>query len=43
VALRLHLKVLDVREPSAGELESGSVGASAFDVADLMPTPNRLQ
>lgn len=43
VALRLHLKVLDVREPSAQELEAGSVGAQVFELANVMPTPGQLQ
>ena len=43
MALRLHLKVIDVREASGEEIESGSVGASVFDVANLMPSPSRLQ
>jgi FKBP-type peptidyl-prolyl cis-trans isomerase SlyD len=43
MALRLHLKVLDVREASAAELESGSVGAGVFDVASLMAAPRQLQ
>jgi len=43
VALRLHLKVLDVREASAQELEAGSVGAHVFELANVMPTPGQLQ
>jgi FKBP-type peptidyl-prolyl cis-trans isomerase SlyD len=43
LALRLQLKVCDVREASAQEIEAGSVGEGAFDVASLMATPFRLQ
>jgi FKBP-type peptidyl-prolyl cis-trans isomerase SlyD len=43
VALRLHLKVLEVREASAQELEAGSVGAQVFELANVMPTPGQLQ
>jgi hypothetical protein len=43
MALRLHLKVLDVRQASDEELEAGSVGAGVFDIASVMPTPSRLQ
>jgi FKBP-type peptidyl-prolyl cis-trans isomerase SlyD len=43
MALRLHLKVLDVREASADEVEAGSVGSNVFDIASLMPAPGRLQ
>jgi FKBP-type peptidyl-prolyl cis-trans isomerase SlyD len=43
VALRLHLKVLDVREASTQELEAGSVGAQVFELANVMPTPGQLQ
>jgi FKBP-type peptidyl-prolyl cis-trans isomerase SlyD len=43
MALRLHLVVRDVREASAEEIESGSVGASAFDVARVLPAPDRMQ
>jgi FKBP-type peptidyl-prolyl cis-trans isomerase SlyD len=43
LALRLQLKVCDVREASDEEIEAGSVGSGAFDVASLMATPPRLQ
>ena len=43
LALRLHLKVRDVREASDAEVEAGSVGGSAFEVAGAMPPPERLQ
>jgi FKBP-type peptidyl-prolyl cis-trans isomerase SlyD len=43
LALRLHLKVQDVRAASDAETEAGSVGASVFDVAQLAPAPSRLQ
>lgn len=43
MALRLHLKVLDVREASDDEVDAGSVGSNVFDIASLMPSPSRLQ
>jgi FKBP-type peptidyl-prolyl cis-trans isomerase SlyD len=43
LALRLHLKVQDVRAASDAETEAGSVGAGVFDVAQLAPAPSRLQ
>jgi FKBP-type peptidyl-prolyl cis-trans isomerase SlyD len=43
LALRLHLTVRDVREASNEEVEAGSVGAGVFDVATVMPSPDRLQ
>lgn len=43
IALRLHLKVLEVREASDEELDAGSVGAGVFDVARVMPPPDRMQ
>jgi FKBP-type peptidyl-prolyl cis-trans isomerase SlyD len=43
MALRLHLKVLAVRAASGEEIESDSVGAGVFDVANVMPAPGRLQ
>jgi FKBP-type peptidyl-prolyl cis-trans isomerase SlyD len=43
LALRLHLKVLDVRAARDDETEAGTVGASVFDVAQLAPAPSRLQ
>ncbi len=36
-ALRLHLKVQDVRAATAEEIESGSVGQPAFSVLNTMP------
>ena len=41
MALRLHVKVRDVREASADEVEAGSVGSSALTVLDTAP-PGRL-
>ena len=41
MALRLHVKVRDVREASADEVEAGSVGSSALTVLDTEP-PGRL-
>ena len=43
LALRLHLKVRDVRRATDAELEAGSVGESAFEVAGVMPPPDRVQ
>ena len=43
MALRLHLKVLGVREASDDEVEAGSVGTGVFDIANVMPPPSRLQ
>jgi FKBP-type peptidyl-prolyl cis-trans isomerase SlyD len=43
MALRLHLTVRDVRAASAEEIEAGSVGSPAIEVADVMPAPDRLQ
>lgn len=43
IALRLHLKVLDVREASEAEAEAGSVGTGVFDVARVLPSPDRMQ
>jgi len=43
MALRLHVKVRDVREASDEEIEAGSVGSSPFDVQLQMPPPGRLQ
>lgn len=43
MALRLHVLVRDVREASAQEIESGSVGVSAFDVASVLPAPDQMQ
>ncbi len=43
LALRLNLTVHAVREASDDEIEAGSVGAGVFDVATVMPAPNRLQ
>lgn len=38
IALRLHLQVLDVREATAAEVEAGSVGTSALDLIEVLPT-----
>lgn len=43
MALRLHLTVCDVRAASDEEIGAGSVGGSAFEVAGVMPPPDRLQ
>jgi FKBP-type peptidyl-prolyl cis-trans isomerase SlyD len=43
LALRLHVQVRDVREASELEVEAGSVGAGVFDVASVMPPPDRMQ
>ena len=43
IALRLQMKVCDVREASAAEIEAGSVGSGPFDIASLAPAPDRLQ
>jgi FKBP-type peptidyl-prolyl cis-trans isomerase SlyD len=43
LALRLQLKVSDVREASESEIEAGSVGSTPFDIASLMAMPSRLQ
>jgi FKBP-type peptidyl-prolyl cis-trans isomerase SlyD len=43
MALRLHMKVIGVREASAEEIEAGSVGAHVFDLASVMPPPGRTQ
>lgn len=43
MALRLHLKVRDVREATADEVEAGSVGSDVFEALHLMPAPPRLQ
>lgn len=37
MALRLHLKVRDVRAATPEEVEAASVGASAFEVLDALP------
>jgi FKBP-type peptidyl-prolyl cis-trans isomerase SlyD len=37
MALRLHVTVRDVREATAQEIESGSVGGSVIDVLDVLP------
>ena len=37
LALRLHLKVQDVRQATADELEAGSVGQPAFSVLNSVP------
>ena len=43
IALRLHIKVRDVREASDEEIESGSVGGDVQDALHLLPAPPRLQ
>ncbi|MDH4061669.1 MAG: peptidylprolyl isomerase [Aquincola sp.] len=43
MALRLHLTVCGVRQASDEEIDAGSVGSSAFEVAGVMPPPDRLQ
>lgn len=43
IALRLHLKVLEVREASDEEVDAGSVGSGVFDVARVLPPPERMQ
>jgi FKBP-type peptidyl-prolyl cis-trans isomerase SlyD len=43
IALRLHLKVRDVREASDDEVEAGSVGSNVLEALELMPAPPRLQ
>ena len=37
MALRLHLRVRDVREATAEEIEAESVGGNAFDMLDMLP------
>lgn len=37
MALRLHLTVREVREASAAEIETGSVGASVVDLLEVLP------
>ena len=37
LALRLHVKVRDVREATAAETETGSVGGSVLDLIDVLP------
>lgn len=37
MSLRLHLKVRDVREATAEEIEAESVTGNAFDVLDVLP------
>jgi FKBP-type peptidyl-prolyl cis-trans isomerase SlyD len=43
IALRLHLKVRNVREASDDEIEAGSVGSNVLEALELMPAPSRLQ
>jgi FKBP-type peptidyl-prolyl cis-trans isomerase SlyD len=43
MALRLHLRVLDVREASDEEVQAGSVGTGVFDIASVMAAPDRMQ
>jgi FKBP-type peptidyl-prolyl cis-trans isomerase SlyD len=42
MALRLHLKVRDVREATATEIEAGSVGASVLDAFEVLPAARGL-
>ena len=37
MALRLHLKVRDVRDATAEEIEAESVSGNAFDLLDVLP------
>ena len=37
MALRLHLKVRDVRDATAEEIEAESVSGNAFDLLDMLP------
>ncbi len=41
IALRLELQVREVREASASEVESGSVGEATFTVLDTAPAGSR--
>ena len=43
MALRLHLKVRDVREASEEEVEAGSVGENAVSVLSSLPPPTGRQ
>ncbi len=42
LALRLHVKVRDVREATAAEIEAGSVGGSVLDLIDVLPAARGL-
>jgi len=42
IALRLHLKVHDVREARDAEVQSGTVGGDLFSVADPIPGSSTL-
>jgi len=42
MALRLHLTVREVREATAAEIETGSVGSSVLDVLDVLPTAHGI-
>ena len=42
MALRLHMKVLDVRDASAEELEARSLGSSGVSVLNTAPARNQL-
>jgi FKBP-type peptidyl-prolyl cis-trans isomerase SlyD len=42
IALRLDLKVLDVREATEEEIEAGSVGQPVFSVANAAPPGSQL-
>jgi hypothetical protein len=39
----MQLKVRNVRHASDEEIEAGSVGFDAFDIANVMAPPERLQ
>jgi FKBP-type peptidyl-prolyl cis-trans isomerase SlyD len=43
IALRLNLKVSDVREATPEEVEAGTVGAGALDLSLALPAPDRMQ
>jgi len=42
IALRLHLTVCDLREPTDEEVEAGSVGTGAVSVLSTLPDPGQL-
>ena len=42
LALRLHVKVRDVRAATAAETEAGSVGGSVLDLIDVLPAARGL-
>jgi len=43
IALRLHIRVRDVREASDEEVASGSVGGDVLEALHIAPAPSRLQ